>query len=308
MMWLLEKTKLNIEAKAGDRMKIDSKQFRVGEGEEFRLRDRPTNLKPLYATKEEYRDVLDEHVREMSTLQELLYAHDRYSLLVIFQAMDAAGKDSAIKHVMSGVNPQGCHVATFKHPSAEELDHDFLWRTTRWLPERGKIGIFNRSYYEEVLIVRVHPEILHSQRIPEELLDEKTIWTQRFHSIVGLENHLYRSGTRIVKIFLNISKDEQRRRFLKRIDNADKNWKFNVDDMAERKFWKQYMKAYEEAIGATSTKNSPWYVVPADDKKYAQLIVSQIILDTLRQLKMRFPSPDKKDLEALKSIRKMLEK
>jgi PPK2 family polyphosphate:nucleotide phosphotransferase len=209
---------------------------------------------------------------------------------------------------MSGVNPQGCHVATFKHPSAEELDHDFLWRTTRWLPERGKIGIFNRSYYEEVLIVRVHPEILRSQQIPAELLNEKTVWTQRFQSIVGLEDHLYRSGTRIVKIFLHLSKNEQRLRFLKRIDDADKNWKFNVDDMAERKFWKQYMNAYEAAIGATSTKNSPWYVVPADNKKDAQLIVSQILLDSLSKLNMRFPVPDKKDLDALKSIRKMLEK
>jgi PPK2 family polyphosphate:nucleotide phosphotransferase len=289
-------------------MKIDSKQFRVGEGEEVHLHNRPTHLKALYATKDEYRDAQAEHVRQLSRLQELLYAHDRYSLLVIFQAMDAAGKDSAIKHVMSGVNPQGCHVATFKHPSAEELDHDFLWRTTRWLPERGKIGIFNRSYYEEVLIVRVHPEILRSQQIPAELLNEKTVWTQRFQSIVGLEDHLYRSGTRIVKIFLHLSKNEQRLRFLKRIDDADKNWKFNVGDMAERKFWKQYMNAYEAAIGATSTKNSPWYVVPADNKKDAQLIVSQILLDSLSKLNMRFPVPDKKDLDALKSIRKMLEK
>jgi PPK2 family polyphosphate:nucleotide phosphotransferase len=238
----------------------------------------------------------------------LLYAHDRYSLLVIFQAMDAAGKDSAIKHVMSGVNPQGCHVATFKHPSAEELDHDFLWRTTRWLPERGKIGIFNRSYYEEVLIVRVHPGILHSQRIPAELVKEDTVWKGRFKSIAGLEDHLYRSGTRIVKLFLHVSKDEQRRRFLERIDEADKNWKFNVDDMAERKYWKQYMEAYEDAISATSTKQAPWYVVPADDKKDTRLIVSRIIVDTLRSLDMHYPRPTKKELEGLKSIRKMLEK
>jgi PPK2 family polyphosphate:nucleotide phosphotransferase len=307
MVWLLKKTKLNIEPKAGDRMKMDSKDFRVEEGEKFRLQDRRTRLKPLYASKDEYRDMLAEHVGELSRLQEMLYAYDRYSLLVIFQAMDAAGKDSAIKHVMSGVNPQGCHVVTFKHPSAEELDHDFLWRCTRWLPERGTIGIFNRSYYEEVLIVRVHREILQSEKIPAELIDEKTVWTGRFQSINGLEKHLYRNGTRVVKIFLNVSKDEQRLRFLKRIDEADKNWKFNVDDMAERKYWKQYMEAYEAAISATSTEESPWYVVPADDKKDARLIVSQIILDTLRKLDMHFPRPSKKERDGMKSIRKMLE-
>jgi len=289
-------------------MKIDSKQFRVAEKENVRLDGRPTALKPLYDSKEDYRDALAEHVRELSEVQERLYAHDRYSLLVIFQAMDGAGKDSAIKHVMSGVNPQGCRVSSFKHPSAEELDHDFLWRTTRWLPERGQIGIFNRSYYEEVLIVRVHPEILRSQALPEELLDEKTVWDQRYRSIVDFESHLFRNGTRVVKIFLHVSKDEQRRRFLKRIDEADKNWKFNVDDMTERKFWKQYMKAYEACMSGTSTKESPWYVVPADDKKDAQLIVSRILLDTLGKLKLRYPGLDAEKRQQLKSIRKMLEK
>jgi PPK2 family polyphosphate:nucleotide phosphotransferase len=288
-------------------MKIDSKQFRVAEKENVRLDGRPTALKPLYDSKEEYRDVLAEHVRELSEVQERLYAHDRYSLLVIFQAMDGAGKDSAIKHVMSGVNPQGCRVSSFKHPSPEELDHDFLWRTTRWLPERGQIGIFNRSY-EEVLIVRVHPEILRSQALPEELLDEETVWDQRYRSIVDFESHLHRNGTRVVKIFLHVSKDEQRRRFLKRIDEADKNWKFNVDDMTERKYWKQYMKAYEACMSATSTKESPWYIVPADDKKDAQLIVSQILLDTLGKLKLRYPELDAKERQQLKSIRRMLEK
>jgi PPK2 family polyphosphate:nucleotide phosphotransferase len=289
-------------------MKIDSKQFRVAGKEDVRLDGRPTALKPLYDSKDEYRDVLVEHVRELSEVQERLYAHDRYSLLVIFQAMDGAGKDSAIKHVMSGVNPQGCRVTSFKHPSAEELDHDFLWRTTRWLPERGQIGIFNRSYYEEVLIVRVHPEILRSQALPEELIDDKTVWDQRYRSIVDFENHLHRNGTRVVKIFLHLSMDEQRRRFLKRIDEADKNWKFNVDDMTERKYWKQYMKAYEECMSATSTKESPWYVVPADDKKDAQLIVSQILLDTLGKLKLRYPELDAEERKQLKSIRRMLEK
>jgi len=289
-------------------MKIDSKQFRVAEKERVRLDGRPTALKPLYDSKEEYRDALVEDVRELSAIQELLYAHDRYSLLVIFQAMDGAGKDSAIKHVMSGVNPQGCRVSSFKHPSAEELDHDFLWRSTRWLPERGQIGIFNRSYYEEVLIVRVHPEILRSQALPDELLDEKTVWDQRYRSIVDFESHLHRNGTRVVKIFLHLSKDEQRRRFLKRIDEADKNWKFNVDDMTERKYWKQYMNAYEACMSATSTKESPWYVVPADDKKDAQLIVSRILLDTLGKLKLRYPELNAEERKQLKTIRKMLAK
>jgi PPK2 family polyphosphate:nucleotide phosphotransferase len=289
-------------------MKIDSKEFRVAEKEKVRLDIRPTSAKPLCSSKEEYRDVLVEYVRELSVIQERLYAHDRYSLLVIFQAMDGAGKDSAIKHVMSGVNPQGCRVSSFKHPSAEELDHDFLWRTTRWLPERGQIGIFNRSYYEEVLIVRVHPEILRSEALPEELLDEKTVWDRRFRSIVDFESHLHRNGTRVVKIFLHLSKDEQRRRFLKRIDESDKNWKFNVADMTERKYWKQYMKAYEACMSATSTKESPWYVVPADDKKDAQLIISQILLDTLGKLKLRYPEMAPQEREQLKSIRKMLEK
>jgi PPK2 family polyphosphate:nucleotide phosphotransferase len=289
-------------------MRIDSKHFRVAENEKVRLDGRPTSLKALYDSKEEYRDVLAEHVSKLSAIQELLYAHDRYSLLVIFQAMDGAGKDSAIKHVMSGVNPQGCRVTSFKHPSAEELDHDFLWRTTRWLPERGQIGIFNRSYYEEVLVVRVHPEILRSQALPDELRDEKTVWEQRYRSIVDFENHLHRNGTRVVKIFLHVSKDEQRRRFLKRIDEADKNWKFNVGDMAERKLWKQYMKAYEACMSATSTKESPWYAVPADDKKDAQLIVSQILLDTLGKLRMSYPALDPEKREQLKTIRKMLEK
>src|SRR4051812_498370 len=289
-------------------MKIDSKEFRVAEKEKVRLDIRPTSAKPLCSSKEEYRDVLVEYVRELSVIQERLYAHDRYSLLVIFQAMDGAGKDSAIKHVMSGVNPQGCRVSSFKHPSTEELDHDFLWRTTRWLPERGQIGIFNRSYYEEVLIVRVHPEILRSEALPEELLDEKTVWDQRFRSIVDFESHLHRNGTRVVKIFLHLSKDEQRRRFLKRIDEADKNWKFNVADMTERKYWKQYMKAYEACMSATSTKESPWYVVPADDKKDAQLIISQILLDTLGKLKLHYPEMAPEEREQLKSIRKMLGK
>jgi len=289
-------------------MKIDSRQFRVEQKEKVRLDSRPTQVKPFYGSKKEYRDALAGQVQRLSELQELLYAHDRYSLLVIFQAMDAAGKDSAIKQVMSGVNPQGCRVNSFKHPSVEELDHDFLWRTTRWLPERGQIGIFNRSYYEEVLVVRVHPEILRSQGLPDELLDEKTVWEGRYRSIADMEGHLHRNGTRIVKIFLHVSKDEQRRRFLKRIDTSEKNWKFNVGDMAERKFWPAYMSAYEACMSATSTKESPWYVIPADSKKDAQLIVSQILVETLEKLPMRYPELDPDEQEDLKSIRKMLEK
>ena len=221
-------------------MKINSKDFRVPPGKKVDLKKWPTRVKPVYKSKKQYQGLLGEQVEELSTLQRLLYASDRYAVLLIFQAMDAAGKDGAIRHVMSGVNPQGCQVFSFKHPSAMELEHDFLWRTTRSLPERGRIGIFNRSYYEEVLIVRVHPEILRSQGLPDELLDEKTIWEERYRSIVNLENHLYRNGTRIIKLFLHLSKEEQRKRFLERIDEADKNWKFSLADIEERKFWKHY--------------------------------------------------------------------
>jgi PPK2 family polyphosphate:nucleotide phosphotransferase len=227
-------------------------------------------------------------------------------VLLIFQAMDAAGKDGAIRHVMSGVNPQGCQVFSFKHPSAMELDHDFLWRTTQALPERGRIGIFNRSYYEEVLIVRVHPEILRTQGLPDNLLDEKTVWQQRYRSIVDLENHLYRNGTRIIKFFLHLSQEEQRRRFLDRIDAPEKNWKFSLADIEERKFWKQYMQAYEACLGATSTKTAPWYVVPADDKENARLIIAQIIVDTFKSLKMSYPETDAKRRKELLAIRREL--
>jgi PPK2 family polyphosphate:nucleotide phosphotransferase len=226
---------------------------------------------------------------KLASRRSLHYASSRYALLLIFQGMDAAGKDGAIRHVMSGVNPQGCEVFSFKQPSAEELKHDFLWRTTRRLPERGRIGIFNRSYYEEVLVVRVHPEILRGQGLPEELLDEKTIWEERYRSIVDLEAHLHRNGTRIVKFFLHLSKDEQRKRFLERIDEPDKNWKFSLADIHERKYWKQYMEAYEACLNATSTHHAPWYVVPADDKENARLIVSQILLDAFKELKMAYP-------------------
>jgi PPK2 family polyphosphate:nucleotide phosphotransferase len=266
----------------------------------------PTRVQPFYKSKSEYERTLAEHVRKLSVLQDLLYAHDRYSLLLIFQAMDAAGKDGAIKHVMSGVNPQGCEVHSFKQPSAQELDHDFLWRTTRKLPERGRIGIFNRSYYEEVLVVRVHPEILRNQPLPDDIRKDRDIWKHRYASIVDLEKHLHRNGTRVVKFFLHVSKEEQRKRFLARIDDPDKNWKFSRGDLAERAKWNDYMRAYESCLAATSTKHSPWYVIPADDKENARLITSQVILDALGELKMSYPNPDKAKRKELLSIRKQL--
>jgi PPK2 family polyphosphate:nucleotide phosphotransferase len=287
-------------------MKIDFKDFRVQAGEKVKLKKWPTLVKPVYRSKKQYEELLGERVKELSSLQQLHYASNRYAVLLIFQAMDAAGKDGAIKHVMSGVNPQGCQVFSFKHPSAAELEHDFLWRTSQCLPERGRIGIFNRSYYEEVLIVRVHPEILGSQGLPSELLDEHTIWQKRYRSIVNLENHLYRNGTRIIKFFLHLSEEEQRKRFLQRIDEPDKNWKFGLADIEERKFWKHYMKAYEACLSATSTKHAPWHVVPADDKENARLIISEIILDVFNGLKMAYPKPSAKRRRELKLIRERL--
>jgi PPK2 family polyphosphate:nucleotide phosphotransferase len=289
-------------------MKINVKDFRVQEGEKVKLEKWPTLVEPVYKSKKNYHKMLEEHVEELSELQRLHYASDRYALLLIFQAMDAAGKDGAIRHVMSGVNPQGCQVFSFKHPSATELEHDFLWRSTQCLPERGRIGIFNRSYYEEVLIVRVHPEILRSQGLPDQLLDEKTIWQERYRSIVDLEDHLYRNGTRIIKFFLHLSEEEQRKRFLDRIEEPEKNWKFSAADIEERKFWKEYRQAYEDCLHGTSTKNAPWYVVPADDKKNTRLIISQIILDTFKSLKMSYPETSPKRHKELLSIRKQLEK
>jgi len=288
-------------------MKINSKDFRVRPGEMVKLKKWPTTVKPFCKSKKRYQELLGKHVEELSSLQQLHFASNRYALLLIFQAMDAAGKDGAVRHVMSGVNPAGCRVWSFKQPSADELEHDFLWRTTFRLPERGQIGIFNRSYYEEVLVVRVHPEILRSQGLTEKLGDEKTLWEKRYRSIVDLESHLYRNGTRTVKVFLHLSQEEQRKRFLERIDEPDKNWKFSLADIHERKYWKQYMKAYEACLNATSTDHAPWYVVPADDKENARLIVSQIVLDTLHELKMAYPKTTAKRRRELKSIRKLLE-
>jgi len=289
-------------------MKVDPDEFRVHPGDKVRLAKWPTRVKPYYASGEQYQKHLADQVGQLSSLQSLLYASDRHALLLIFQAMDAAGKDGVIKHVMSGVNPQGCQVFSFKHPSAEELQHDFLWRSTRFLPERGRIGIFNRSYYEEVLIVRVHPEILRGEKLPVNRLDPDSVWKQRFRSIVELEDHLCRNGTRVLKFFLHLSKEEQRRRLLARIDDPHKNWKFSLGDIEERKCWKQYMKAYEACLAATSTRRAPWYVVPADDKPNARLIVSRIILDALEGLDMSYPRTDAGRRRELQAIRRRLAK
>ncbi len=288
--------------------KIDSDDFRVPPGDVVNLKKWPTQVKPICKSKKHYKKLLQKQVDELSDLQRLHYASNRYALLLIIQGMDAAGKDGAIRHVMSGVNPQGCQVFSFKQPSAEELEHDFLWRTTCRLPERGRIGIFNRSYYAEVLVVRVHPEILSKQRLPHKLPEGKTIWKDRYRSIVEFEEHLHRSGTRIVKIFLHLSEDEQRKRFLDRIDEPDKNWKLSLSDIQERSYWKDYMQAYEDCLSATSIETAPWYVVPADDKENARLIVSQILLDAFDELRMAYPKTSAKRQRELEAIRERLSK
>ncbi len=287
-------------------MKIDTDAYRVREGDKVNLARWPTLGPALCPSNAAYHERLHKHVRHLSDLQQLLYADNRHAVLLIFQAMDAAGKDGAIQHVMSGVNPQGCQVFSFKHPSAAELQHDFLWRTTRELPERGRIGIFNRSYYEEVLIVRVHREILRSEGLPDAPRQTRKLWHERYRSIVDLERHLHANGTRIVKVFLHLSPEEQRRRFLQRIDDPRKNWKFSEADIHERQFWPQYMQAYEACLSATSTREAPWHVVPADDKDASRLIVSQLLLQTLRALKMRYPVPTAARRRELQSIRQQL--
>ena len=282
-------------------MKIHPDDFRAGK--KVHLGKTPTRIKPLYKSREDYQATLAAQVSRLDELQQLLYASNQYALLVIFQAMDAAGKDGVIRHVMSGINPQGCQVFSFKHPSAGELAHDYLWRTTRDLPERGRIGIFNRSYYEEVLIARVHPKILKAENLPD---TGKDVWEERFRSINGLERHLHANGTRVIKLFLHMSKEEQRQRFLARIDAPEKNWKFNEGDVEERKFWKDYMHAYEQALSATSNKHCPWYVVPADDKENARLIVSQLIVKALEGLKMSYPPTSTARRRELKAFRARL--
>jgi PPK2 family polyphosphate:nucleotide phosphotransferase len=290
-------------------MKIDSKDFRVREADRLKLKKWPTRVRPVYRSDADYEQLLRSQVKALAAQQELLYASNCYGILLIFQAMDAAGKDGVIAHVMSGVNPQGCQVFSYKHPSAAELQHDFLWRTTRDLPERGKIGIFNRSYYEEVLIVRVHPEILRAEGLPDGLSGgEKSIWHGRYRSILDLEKHLSCNGTRIVKFFLHLSREEQRKRFIARIDTPEKNWKFSTADVEERKYWDDYMNTYEKCLSATSTKFAPWYVVPADDKLNARLIVSQIVVDTLTELKLEYPTTTPKRKRELQLLRRRLVK
>ncbi|HMK84426.1 MAG TPA: ADP-polyphosphate phosphotransferase [Steroidobacteraceae bacterium] len=288
-------------------MSIDSDDFRVREGSRVDLRKWPTRIERIYRDDDDYQSMLKDHVARLSHQQQRLYASASYAVLLILQAMDAAGKDGVIAHVMSGVNPQGCQVFSFKHPSLLELQHDFLWRTTRDLPERGKIGIFNRSYYEEVLIVRVHPEILAAERLPGSPgSGSKPVWRERFRAIVGLERHLAHNGTRILKFFLHLSKEEQRKRFIARIDAPEKNWKFSEADIQERKYWKDYMRVYEKCLSATSTKDAPWYVVPADDKPNARLIVSRIILDALEHLKLEFPQASEARRRELQRLRRRL--
>lgn len=280
--------------------------FRVRPGQTVRLAEWPTLINPLYKSRPAYQQMLQTQVEELSRLQEVHYAASRHAILLIFQAMDAAGKDSTIRHVMSGVNPQGCQVHSFKHPSEAELEHDFLWRTTRALPERGHIGIFNRSYYEEVLIVRVHPEMLRAQHLPEDVLSSDVFWHDRFRSIVEMEQHLVRNGTRILKFFLHLSPDEQRKRFLRRIDEPSKNWKLSMADIEERKYWKQYTHAYEQCLTATSTAEAPWYVIPADDKANARLLVADTVLRLMRHMRLEYPTPSAEELAHLQEIRALL--
>lgn len=289
------------------RAKTFSERYCVGDGKKFRLKDYKTQPhidlgkedKPLV------KQALQITVEALSALQDILYAQDKYSLLVIFQAMDAAGKDGAIKHVMSGINPQGCQVSSFKGPSAEELDHDFLWRCQKHLPERGRIGIFNRSYYEEVLVVRVHEKILQSQKLPENLVT-KDIWEERFKDIRNFEKYLHRNGTIVIKIFLNVSKDEQKKRFIERVEDPNKNWKFSAADARERGYWKDYMTAYDDMIRNTSTKDSPWYVVPADNKSYARIAVGSAIIHALDQMNLEYPKVSKEKIAELQEIKKAL--
>ena len=285
------------------------KPFRITDGSKFRLDEVDPGV--TCGLKSEFKDeapeLLARGIKRLSELQERLYAQDRWAVLLILQAMDAAGKDSTVKHVMSGVNPQGVDVWSFKRPSGEELDHDFLWRCVRRLPERGHIGIFNRSYYEEVLVVRVHPDILGAQKLPPELMT-KNIWDERFHDIRAFERYLARNGTIIRKFFLHVSKKEQRKRFLERIDEPSKNWKFELNDVHERQHWKDYMRAYEDAIRETATQHAPWFVVPADHKWFTRMVVAAVVVEALEELDLHFPKVTTKQRAELGAARRMLEK
>ena len=284
-----------------------SKPYRIDSGKNFRLKHFDPGSTGHLHSKENAEELLAKGIAEMAELQDELYAQDRWAVLLIFQAMDAAGKDGAIKHVMSGLNPQGCQVYSFKAPSSEELNHDFLWRTSKCLPERGRIGIFNRSYYEEVLVVRVHPEILQAQRIPESLVG-KNIWQQRFEDIHHFERYLSQNGVVVRKFFLNLSKKAQKKRFLERLDTPEKNWKFSAADIHERDYWDDYMVAYEEMIAATSTRHAPWYVIPADNKWYTRVVVAAAIVDALKELKLAYPKGDPEKRKELLKAKAELEK
>jgi PPK2 family polyphosphate:nucleotide phosphotransferase len=296
--------KTNKVIKAARRL---SRPYRVTDGKKFQLKDiNPGDTGELKSEdKARAKEALQTGIGALAQLQDILYAQDNWSLLLIFQAMDAAGKDGTIRHVMSGVNPQGCQVFSFKAPTSEDLDHDYLWRCVKSLPERGRIGIFNRSYYEETLVVRVHPEFLTSQKLPPEFVT-KDIWEKRFQDIRAFERHLNRNGTAVLKFFLHVSKKEQQKRFLERLDNPDKNWKFSMNDAKERNFWDDYMEAYEETIRQTATENSPWYVVPADNKWFTRVIVAAAIIDTLDSLKLKYPKVSTAKQKELAQVRKVL--
>jgi PPK2 family polyphosphate:nucleotide phosphotransferase len=287
-------------------MKINTSDFKIKPGQKIKLKSLPTMVKPYYKSKKNYKKILEENVLQLSDLQRIHYASNRHALLLIFQGMDAAGKDGIIRHVMSGVNPQSCQVFSFKQPSTEELEHDFLWRTVKRLPERGHIGIFNRSYYEEVLVVRVHPKLLINEGLSEKAGEDKNFWQGRYDSIVNHEEHLSLNGTVVVKFFLHLSKEEQLNRFLARIDEPEKNWKFSLADIQERKYWDDYVEAYEDCLNATSSDHAPWYAIPADDKENARLIVSNVVLDTLEGLKLSYPKVTPERLSELKNIRNEL--
>ncbi|SDA92249.1 polyphosphate:nucleotide phosphotransferase, PPK2 family [Algoriphagus alkaliphilus] len=289
------------------RAKKFAKKYYVGDGKKFRLKDYSTQPKMTLGPEDKplVKEALEQGIQALATLQDILYTQDNYSLLVIFQAMDAAGKDGGIKHVMSGINPQGCQVSSFKAPSAEELDHDFLWRCFKRLPERGRIGIFNRSYYEEVLIVKVHEAILKNQKLPPKLIN-KNIWKQRYEDIRNFEKYLCRNGTVVIKIFLHVSKDEQKQRFIDRIDDPSKNWKFSTGDVKERAYWGQYQEAYEEMIKNTSTKDSPWYVIPADNKSYARIGIAAAIISALERMDLEYPQISAEKIAELQEVKKVL--
>lgn len=289
------------------RAKKFARRYCVGDGKKFKLKDFSTEPKMNLGPEDKpmVKEALETGVAALAALQDILYAQDRWSLLVIFQAMDAAGKDGAIKHVMSGVNPQGCQVSSFKSPSAEELDHDYLWRCNKHLPERGRIGIFNRSYYEEVLVVRIHEQILKSQKLPKKLIT-KEIWEERFKDIKNFEKYMHRNGTVVIKIFLNVSKDEQKKRFIERVDDPSKNWKFSAADARERTHWDKYMEAYEDMIKNTSTEESPWYVIPADNKAYARIAVASAIISALDQMDLEYPKVSKEKLAELQEVKRSL--